>query len=100
MIAIILASLSTAAATALFLLLRRSLQREEKLKQTLIVLSTAVQNVYQEMLEVDSLGWFREDDEVGSTFENLLQLVTILQQIVVVEDTEQEDAIVKGEEEV
>ncbi len=55
--------------------LRNLFNKLDKLEQTYLSTKQKINNMYRELLQIDSMGLFEKDDYVGSTFDNIKQLI-------------------------
>lgn len=69
-------------------------KREEHYERTLVLIATAIDNIYREIRRVDYQGWFENDDEVGHIFRNIKELVGIMYTIVIVEDEDEQGGFI------
>jgi hypothetical protein len=68
-------------AVGLFLLVRRNNRLEKAIiqqQQHLDAISIIIQNSQQKLEELDSMGAFKSDDEVGTFFRNLKEIQDLL----------------------
>jgi hypothetical protein len=73
--------LTELAAVGIFLLVRRNNTLEKAViqqQQYLDAISIIIQNSQQKLDELDEMGAFRSDDEVGTFFKNLKEIQDIL----------------------
>ena len=68
-------------AIGVFLLIRRNLALEkavEQQRQYIDAISIIINNSNEKLKELDTLGAFQTDDEVGTFFQNLKEIQTII----------------------
>jgi len=68
-------------AIGVFLLIRRNLALEkavEQQRQYIDAISIIINNSNEKLKELDTLGAFQTDDEVGTFFQNLREIQTII----------------------
>ncbi len=55
--------------------LRNLFSKIDKLEQNYLSTKQKIQNMYTELLQIDSMGLFEKDDYVGATFDDIKQLI-------------------------
>ncbi len=55
--------------------LRNLFNKLDKLEQTYLLTKQKINNMYKELLQIDSMNLFEKDDYVGSTFESIKRLI-------------------------